>query len=183
MRMAVIGSSLSTIGLMVMFGLLGFVPILFGTIVYQYIPWLILVSGAIIISMGLTVLFGVDLPALPMFVMRSRLSRGGISGFVLYGIAYGMTALSCSSPIFISVVVFTFSSGDFFQGIILFIFYALGMGSTLIASTLIFVFVGEPILHKFAKSVERLRKASGILLIAIGLYLFYYFAKSYWQAF
>ncbi len=178
-----IGSSLSTIGLMAMFGLLGFVPILFGTIVYQYIPWLILVSGIIVISMGLTVLLGIELPTFPVFVMRSHASRGGISGFVLYGIAYGMTALSCSSPIFISVVVFTFSSGNFFQGIVLFIFYALGMGSTLITSTLIFVFVGEPILHKFVESVEKLRKASGILLIVIGLYLIYYFAKSYLQVF
>ena len=177
------GSSLCTIGLVAMFALLGSLPILFGKIVYQYLQWLTPLSGIIIISMGLIMSFGVYLPNLPIPVVHAHTKRLGISGFVLYGIAYGMAALGCSAPILLSVIMFTFSSGSFFQGLIAFIFYAFGMGSTLIVLSVIFVTLGEPILHRFGQRVEKLRKASGILLVVIGLYLIYYFAKLYIHGF
>jgi len=156
-----------------MFGALGFLPSLFGALVYQYLPWLIPVSGTIVMFMGIVMIFGLQFPSLSISSSAPR--RVGLGGFVLYGIAYGMATLGCSAPIFLSVVMFALSSGGFLESLVAFIHYALGMGLTLVALSIIFVKAGEPMLRRFVGGVERLRVMSGVLLIVTGLYLIYHF--------
>lgn len=176
-KVALAGSVLCTFGLTLVFAALGVLPSVFGALVYQYIPWMIPVSGTIVVIMGLGMIFGLEFPKLYSF--SSVPQRAGLGGFVLYGIAYGMAALGCSAPIFLSVVVFAFHSGGFLRGATIFLVYALGMGLTLTAISIVFAKAGEVVLHKFTSGLQTLRRSSGVLLVAVGLYLIYYFYTVY----
>jgi len=177
-KMALFGSILCTLGLIIVFSVLGCLPSLFGSATYGYLPWMIPLSGVIVISMGVALILGFESPRFAFFLPAPH--RQGLAGFVLYGIAYGLAALGCSAPIFLSVVVFALSSGRFLEGVEVFSFYALGMGSTLAALSAVFAKAGELVLRRFSHRLERMNLVSGTLLVAIGLYLMCYFYTVYW---
>ena len=177
-RFAITGSCLCTLGLVAVFVALGSLPSLFGAVVYQYVPWMIPVSGIVVAAMGVAMMLDFRLPIPVLFSFAPR--REGIVGFVLYGVAYGMASLGCSAPVFLSVVVFAFSFGSFFQGVMVFCLYALGMGITLMLLSIAIAKAGEHLLSRFVRRLQVIRRASGILMILTGFYVSYYFFRIYW---
>jgi len=56
-------------------------------------------------------------------------------GFFLFGIAFGAASLSCTLPIFLTVVGSAFTADGTGAGLAQFLSYALGMGSVVLALT------------------------------------------------
>lgn len=99
-----------------------------------------------------------------------------LSNMFLFGIAYAISSLSCTLPIFLVVVGSTLTAGRWIGSLAQFMGYALGMGAVMAA-----VAVGTSL---FQQAVERwlrrlmpyVHRVSALFLIGAGLYLVYYWS-------
>jgi cytochrome c biogenesis protein CcdA len=136
--------------------------------------------GAALSLLGIYLLFGghlyTNLPAL----LAGRLSKNGevgINGFIIFGIAYGIAALSCTLPVFLVVVGSALVMEGFILGLLQFVSFALGMGFVIVIITIGSALFKETVnrwLHRLVPVVARL---SGLLLIFAGGYILYFWFK------
>ncbi len=162
-----------TIGFVVVFSIVGVVFTLGGRALIRFAPWASGVIGLALIALGAAILFGrsLHLPfALPTLQPRGQ----GLSAAFVFGIAYAVASLSCTLPIFLVIVGGTLALQGAGVGLTLFVSYALGMGTVLVALTLgaaLFKNVVARYLHAALPYVER---ASAVLLVGAGAYLVAY---------
>jgi len=173
---ALTGGLACTLGLITVFAAIGGLASSLGELVPQVIPLLDIAAGVILIAMGLGSLLELRVPFISLNVMPSR--RRGIIGLYTYGIIYGLAGVGCSAPIFISVLFYSTSKG-LAQGVLSFVAYALGMGAPLIVTTLLLSQAKEYMIQRINVATEKLQRASGAILIAVGLYLIYFYYITY----
>jgi cytochrome c biogenesis protein CcdA len=147
-----------------------------GELIPQIIPLRDVAAGVILIAMGLGNLLELKMPFLSLNVMPSR--RRGFIGLYTYGIIYGLAGVGCSAPIFISVLFYAMSKG-LAQGVLSFVAYALGMGLPLIVTTLLLSQAKDYMIQSINMATEKLRRVSGAVLVAVGLYLIYFYYVTY----
>jgi cytochrome c-type biogenesis protein len=173
---ALTGGLACTLGLITVFAAIGALASSLGELVPQIIPLLDIAAGVILIAMGLGNLLDLKTPFISLNIGPSK--KQGLLGLYTYGIVYGLAGVGCSAPIFISVLFYSMSKG-LAQGILTFIAYALGMGTPLIATTLILSQTKDYMIQRINMATEKLRRASGAILVAVGLYLIYYYYATY----
>ncbi len=173
---ALTGGLACTLGLITVFAAIGALASSLGELVPQIIPLLDIAAGVILITMGLGNLLNLKTPFISLNIGPSK--KQGFLGLYTYGIVYGLAGVGCSAPIFISVLFYSTSKG-LAQGILTFIAYALGMGTPLIATTLILSQTKDYMIQRINMATEKLRRASGAILVAVGLYLIYYYYATY----
>ncbi len=167
-----------TAGFAILFGLIGVIVSAGGTLLMDFAPWFSLVIGVALILMGIWLLLGNHLSV--SFTQRISSKIGdprqvSFTGFFLFGIAYAITSLGCTLPIFLMVIGSSVASGDFISGLIQFISYALGMGAVLLMLTLGMAFLKEGVVvGKLKKLMPHIQKISGIFIILAGIYTIYY---------
>ncbi len=171
-----------TAGFGLLFGLVGVVISAGGSFIMKIMPWLALVIGAALVFLGLLMLAGRSY-SLP-FMLRIAEKIGDprkmtLSGFFLFGVAFGITSLSCTLPIFLLVVGSSVTAGDFSAGIYQFIVYVLGMGSVLLVLTLGIALVKEGVVVSTMRRVlPYVQKISALFLIVAGGYIVWYWLSS-----
>jgi cytochrome c-type biogenesis protein len=143
--------------------------------VLRYAKWPAIVIGVTLIGVGIAMLTGWHLP-----FATPRLNAGGkdttLRSITLFGVSYAVTSLSCGSAPFIGVVVGSFSREGFISGVAVFAAYALGMGLVVTALTVSMSVAQQGFLRVLRASMRYVDRAAGVLLIAAGVYLIYYWA-------
>lgn len=161
-------------GFMVVFGVLGFVTAISGTIVTRYFPETGLLIGAGMIVLGAWLLatrktLGI-MSASRVFVVPKKTALN----VFYFGMAYAVASLSCTLPIFLVVVGSAFSSRGIAASLWQFSAYALGMSSVLIIVTLGAAFFGSFVISGFRRVSQYSNLISSFLLILAGCYIVYY---------
>ncbi len=170
-------SGVVTLGFVAFFGIIGAILSAGGQFLITFIPWLAVVIGVALILLGIYLLAGghlyTNLPAR----LAGRLGKNGevgIKGFLIFGIAYGIAALSCTMPIFLVVVGSAIAMKGFTSGLLQFVSFALGMGFIIAIVTIGSALFKESVnrwLHRWVPVVARF---SGLLLIFAGGYILYF---------
>jgi len=170
-------SSVVTLGFVLLFGIMGAILSSGGQFLIEYIPWVSIAVGAVFLALGAYLLTGghvyVSLPAR----LANRLgnpSGSSIKTFLVFGIAYGIAALSCTLPIFLVVVGSAISLEGFAAGLGQFILFALGMGFVIALITVASALFKEGINRWLRRLVPIVARFSGLLLIFAGGYIIYY---------
>jgi len=175
-RRAILGGLVCTLGLMTVFSIVGGLSTILGTFLTSLIPLLDLIAGVILIVMGVATLMQVNLPYI---TFPTRLSqRRGFAGFYLFGVVYGLAGVGCSAPIFLGVLVYAMSKG-FINGVFTFIAYAVGMGVPLVITSVLLAEAKEYLINRISRATPWLHRVSGVILIVVGLYLFYFYYITY----
>lgn len=162
-----------SLGFLAVFSVLG-IPINAGlSSIYGAMPWLTLVVGTALVALGVAMLTGRRLKvALP------RLDRGGTSrrfgSMVLFGASYAIASLSCTLPIFLSVVANTAERANAVSGALAFVAYAAGMSVVLTVLTLALALARESMVRRLRRALRYADRVAGVLLVAVGVYLLYY---------
>ncbi|MFC2035518.1 cytochrome c biogenesis CcdA family protein [Chloroflexota bacterium] len=170
-------SGVVTLGFVVFFGIVGAILSFGGQFLFAFIPWMAVIIGVALILLGIYLLIGGHLyTSLPARLVGRLSKNGGLSikGFFIFGIAYGISALSCSLPVFLVVVGSALVLRGFASGLFQFISFALGMGFVIAIVTIGSALFNEAInrwLHRLVPVVARL---SGLLLIFAGGYILYF---------
>ena len=174
---------LVTASFIVTFGLTGIAISSLGIGVAKFLPWIAVASGIVIIGIGVAKIFGrtinINIPS-PRGLLYTT-NSGNESGkkpsfmnFFLFGIGYSITSLSCTLPLFLLIVFQSLSAGGITEGSIVFMTYALGMGSTMMAISLAISASNQTFIKWLRKMASKMNIVTSIVLILAGSYLIYY---------
>lgn len=170
------GGIISTIGLVTVFSILGLGSFLISGLIRPYLTLLTVFSAIVIMIMGLLILSGFSFPS--TFLRLQGSSKRGMTGFFIFGIAYGLGAAGCTAPVFFSVLLFGMLDGGMFGGILTFTFYALGVGIPLIITSILVATTKRSMISKIRDITPKLHRFSGVVMILVGIYLIYTYLTS-----
>lgn len=170
---AVLAAGAVSLGFLAVFATLG-LPISAGvTWIYRAMPWFTLVVGAGLLGMGVAMLAGHRLNlALP------RLDQGGrtrsVGSMVLFGVSYAVASLSCTLPVFLTVVAGTVERVNLLSGLLAFVAYGVGMSVVLMAVSLALALARESMVRRMRHALRHADRVAGALLVVVGLYFLVY---------
>jgi cytochrome c-type biogenesis protein len=128
------------------------------------------VVAAICLIVGLHMLGAIRLPAVEwMARLRERVRLRGVPGALTLGLVSGLVASQCATPVLAAILTYVMArQGGLAYGAALLFVYALGRGvPVVLAGTFAGVVKQLRALGKWAATVE---KASGIIVLGVGLY-------------
>jgi cytochrome c biogenesis protein CcdA len=166
-------SAAVTAGFLVVFGIMGLLWSSVSGVVGTRLPWFTIVVGVGLVVLGIAMLRGYH----PMVrIPHLDLTRNGreLTSMFLFGISYAVASLSCTIPIFISIVSTTLDRSSFASSVATFVAYGLGMGMTLAILTVAVALARSGIVAAFRRLLPHMDRISGVLLILAGLFVGYY---------
>ncbi len=175
---AAVVSLMMTAGFVAIFGTAGLVLSLATTAVARFLPWLGLLIGVLLIGAGGHILDGAMLYTRLGEQAAGRLGRDArqlrARGYLAYGLAYGAASLSCTLPIFLTIVGSALAVGGFAAAGLQFVFYALGMGFVISLLTFSTVFFEYAVIRRVRALGHYLHHISAMLLLMAGAFVVYY---------
>ena len=97
-----------------------------------------------------------------------------LKGFFLFGVSYGVASLSCTLPIFLSVVGINLNGSSIYDSMMQFALYGAGMGSMILFVTLSMAIL-KGVMIRYIKSVLPYVERIGFLLVVLsGMYIVFY---------
>jgi cytochrome c-type biogenesis protein len=171
-----------TAGFGVLFGLVGSVVSAGGYFLMGIVPWFAMVIGVLLIALGIWLLLGNTLSF--SFVSNLATKIGdprdiSTAGFFFFGVAFAITSLGCTLPIFLAVVGSAVTTGDFLSAFTRFVSYILGTGFVLFILILGIALVKKRLVVGTVKRlVPYVHKISAIFLLTAGVYIIYYWLSS-----
>jgi cytochrome c biogenesis protein CcdA len=165
------------------FGLAGIAISSIGIGIVKFLPWIAVSSGIVIIGIGIAKIFGrtvhmnIPSPRGLLYTAKSGNERGkepSFLNFFLFGIGYSIASLSCTLPLFLFIIFQGLSAGGIREGFIVFLSYALGMGSVMIAISLAISASNQTFVRYLKKLAPKMNIITSIVLILAGSYLIYY---------
>lgn len=168
---AIVGGLVCALGPLSVFSIIGLLASTVSSLVVAHISLLELIAGLFTFLMGLVLLAKLKLPTFPALATKAPVQKGFL-GLFLYGILYGLATVSCSAPIFLSVLVYAVSSGPLWA-FTSFILYAIGMGLPLVLITVAMAKAKEAHLAKIVFLSPTLQRLAGAVLLVVGTYIIY----------
>lgn len=139
------------------------------------LPWLAALIGAGLIVVGLGQLLGKRL--LPSIYGPSRASKNAtVRGMVGFGASYGVASLSCTLPIFLSLVAGSVAGAGFAQAVATFAAYGIGMTLAVMTFTVAIATGRDRLISRVRPLARRLDLISGWFLVAAGGFIIWYWA-------
>ena len=160
-----------TLSFLIVFGAAGLLLTVGIQTVIGALPWLALVVGVGITGLGLFVLRGgvltLTLPG------KGRVNRRSV---FVFGSSYAVASLSCTLPIFLSLVVGSIATASLGEAVLLFLAYGLGMALVISAIT-VGLALGQDRMVLWIRGASRwIPVVSGSILIASGVFVVWYWA-------
>ena len=172
----VIGSSV-TAGLVILFGVAGTVIALGFRSVGDVLPWLGLAIGVVLTVAGAWLVGGGKLYTGIAAQAASRIGDPGqvnVKGYFLFGISYGIASLSCTLPIFLSVIGTSFAAATILTSLGQFLLYGMGMGVVIMALTLGVAFFKSAMMATVRKILPYVGPVGAWLMVIAGAYIVFY---------
>lgn len=165
--------ALVTVGFLGFFGVVG-LPVGYGVAaIARAVPWAGLVTGAALALAGLLTLLGRNLRLLTHIRVQPRRERR-VGAMLMFGVGYGAASLGCTLPLFLTLVGTSLSGGG---KITTFLAYGAGMAVVLMALSVLVALAREGATRAVRPLLPHMHRIAGVLLLASGGYLFYYWAR------
>ncbi|HUG08369.1 MAG TPA: cytochrome c biogenesis CcdA family protein [Acidimicrobiia bacterium] len=143
--------------------------------IVSWIPWMAAVIGVGLVAVGIAELRGAHVFSRLPGVKRSSRDRSAL-GLIGFGASYGVASLSCTLPIFLSLVAGTATTRSLGQSLAVFTVYGLGMSLVVVVLTLALAAGRDRILKGIRPLAARLNTISGWVLIVAGIFIVWYWA-------
>jgi hypothetical protein len=156
------------VGFLVVFGTAGILLTLGVQVIVDFIPWLAVVVGAGLVVLGFRTYRG---HYLTLALGSGRVDRSSVLRF---GVSYAVASLSCTLPIFLSLIAGTFARSTVTEGISAFVAYSIGMSLVITAITVTTAFGQDRIVTLVRSSARYINKASGLVLVGAGAFIVWY---------
>jgi len=157
-------------GLALTFAALGVIASLVGGLIGGTSRVWYYVVAAVCLAIGLQMLGAVRLPGVGGLArLRERVRLRGLPGALALGLVSGLVASQCATPVLAAILTYVMARQDgLAYGAALLFVYALGRGvPVVLAGTFAGVIKGLRALGKWAATLE---KASGVVVLGVGLY-------------
>ena len=167
-----------TLGFVVLFGAAGLLMSVGArAAVVDILPYLGLVIGIALALTGSWMVGGGKLYSGFAAQAASRIGDPGqvnAKGYFLFGLSYGIASLSCTLPIFLSVIGTSFAVSEIGASLGQFILYAVGMGTVILALTLGMAFFKGAMLGTLRKALPYVQPIGSWLMVVAGSYIVFY---------
>ncbi|MET0495908.1 MAG: cytochrome c biogenesis protein CcdA [Actinoplanes sp.] len=160
-----------TLGYVAVFGAFGLVLAPLTGWLMPRLPWLTVVFGLLLLTLGVWLAAGRSLPS-PR--VRAPRLTGTAASMVLFGMAYATASLGCAIGPFLAIVVSSLRAGSIGAGLALFISYAAGMGLVIGVTALAVALVRVSAVSKLRRAAAHVPRIGGLVLIIAGAYVAYY---------
>lgn len=137
-----------------------------------YMIWISRAVGAAILVLGLFVLSGRTLSISPRVTMKPQKSFASLFTF---GVMYGFASLGCTLPIFLSVVLGSFSASSPLVGVSALVAYAAGMATFMVIVSMLLGASRESAKQFLSRVVPHIKVVSGLIMVGAGAYILYYY--------
>jgi cytochrome c-type biogenesis protein len=178
MTRALIVSAMVTFGFIILFGIAGILLSIATSTIAQYLPWMGLIIGAVLIIAAGLMLSGKVLYSALGEQVADRLGgsarQSGMRGYLAYGVGYGAASLSCTMPIFMAVVGSTLAVSGIVPAMAQFVLYALGMGFVITILTISTAIFKSALVANIRGITRYVQPISSVLLLVAGAYIVYY---------
>ena len=157
------------VGLAITFMFLGIAAALLGGLFGTGSKWWYYLVAAVCIVIGLNLL-GVYSLSIPSWFggLRERIGLKGIPGALALGLVSGLVASQCATPVLAVILTYVMLKGAIVYGAALLFVYAMGRGVPVVLAG---TFTGAlKRMQGLGQWSERIERASGVLIIAVGLY-------------
>ena len=177
-RALLVGLSVS-VGFVLLFGLAGLILGLGSqAIVVSALPWIGLTVGVLLIGAGAFMAGGGKIYTSLAQRAAAKIGDPGrmnIPGYVLFGISYGLASLSCTLPLFLSVVgIGAGLSTGWLDTMGQFLLYAAGMGSVIMVLTLGMAVARTVMVRWLRKALPWVGIVGAWLMVVAGTYIVFY---------
>ncbi len=177
MGKAILVTIVVTGGFVLLFGSVGILISAGGRLIVNLMPWVALGIGGVLVLLGIAMLRGRHLSASFAARIADRLgdpSTVGVKGFFIFGVAYATASLSCTLPIFLTVVGASLAVSGFAAAALQFVSYALGMGLVILVITLSMALFKGVVVGWLRTVLPYVERVSALLLVVAGSYIIYY---------
>jgi len=166
----------SLLGVVGVFSAIGGLAVLLGSFASEFFPYFEVAAGVLILVLGVKTLLGGYIPGFSFLTKGLKWHR--VWGFFLFGIAYGFGSAGCTAPLFLSVLVYAATTSSLQEGIFILLIYSVGLGLPLLILGILAAETRGVLLKKAMKLLPHIQKATGLLLIALGVYLVAFYFTS-----
>ena len=161
------------LGTAVVFTIIGIICAITGSVFASVLGGyftIIMASLLLVIGLKITEILDFEIP-----VIIKTMPVNNTNSLVLYpvllGIAFALAGTPCSTPILAGIMVFAAMGKNLAASIIMLFLFAIGQGAVLIIAGLFTSTIKNA--KKFSNITDKLVKASGWLIIAVSIYLYY----------
>lgn len=165
------------LGFVALFGSAGLLVSASQELVKEALPWIGFTLGILMALLGAYILVGGKIYTGIAQQMADRVGDPRVSslgGYFLFGVSYALASLSCTLPIFLSVVTSSFGRDGFLSGLIQFVAYAGGMAFLIMIVTIGIALFKSAILGPLRRSMRYVERVSAVILAVVGAYLVFY---------
>ena len=156
-------------GVLVMMLALGALIALLSISVGTALRWVVPISDAIIIGLGMLLICNVNpFKALPQIQVPAL--RQPLANAFVYGLLYGPIALPCSGPLIVSIFALSLSAGEAVSRMSIFVWFGLGFGLPLLILSFLAGGLQRQITQMLARRARLINLIAGLMLVGIGLY-------------
>ncbi|TMF02059.1 MAG: cytochrome c biogenesis protein CcdA [Chloroflexi bacterium] len=181
-RRALQVSAVMTMSFVALFGAAGLILGFLGAAVGGWLAWVSLATGVVLAIAGGRLLAGGSLDAPAAERLADRLggaaNRTGLLAYAAYGLAFGLSSLGCTLPLFLTVVGIGLAGGGIAGALGQLVLYALGMSAVVSVLTILVALFGRGVLARVRVAGRVLQPLSAALLLATGGYIVYYWLSA-----
>lgn len=164
----------TTAGFAVIFGLVGVIVGVGGRWLMGIFPYAGLLIGVAMVGLGVWLLASHRNLGILAASRVSVTPERSLFSMMLFGVAYAVSSLSCTLPVFLVVVGGALSGGGWETSLAQFLGYALGMGTVFAAVTVSTSLFKQAVEGWLRRILPHVHRVSALFLVGAGVYLIYY---------
>ncbi len=165
-------------GSVVFFALVGTVISLAGGAISGYLIAAKPLVALAVVALGAVQLADVRMPSLAFPLLGHGREFPVAAAVFLYGFGYALASTGCTLPIYVSITVLPLTTGYSGAALLTFLAFALAMALLMLITTVLVGLAKRHLLTALQGSTIWIKRASGVVLIAAGVYLGYYYIRA-----
>jgi cytochrome c-type biogenesis protein len=197
-RRALQAGSVSAMGMMIVFLIIGVALIFAASLISGYIPYFLVVVGAILIGLGALLLTNWQYWRIvtPFQNLWARIrgksatemdaapgnpapgARGYYVKLFSYGMGYAAAAAGCVAPVILAAIIAGFAIG-FVGGVLSILIYSVTAALLMIVVTVMLALAGKKFVKQLNAYTPVIKKISAVALVVVGVYLIYFFYSAW----
>jgi cytochrome c biogenesis protein CcdA len=171
---ALAATAAMALGFLTVFSTFGLLAVSVASAVQRYLPYLTVMIGVVLVALGIWLLCGCKLAGLNPFAHSRWEPTTEIGSMFGYGVGYAMASLSCTVGPFLAVTGATFRGGSIVDGLLIYLSYGAGLVLVVGVLAIAIAFARSALIERVRRIVPYTNVISGLLLVAVGLYVGYY---------
>jgi len=165
-------ATFSILGILLVYAIAGVLIVLASQLLKEYMKYITIGMGAILIIIGILMLLGKNLAF--TFNIKEPSTKSETKEAFFFGTAYAIGALGCLFPLFLVVATQAMAAPSMLEGSSYILAYFVGISSMMILIILLATFAKNFLMKHLRKILPHMERLTGVVLVLAGIYVIQY---------